>query len=530
MIRDFRSADGRPDSVDCDLCIVGAGAAGITLALQFVGTPLEIIVLESGGLEYDAEIQDLYIGQNVGRPYYDLDVARLRYFGGTTNHWQGWCLPLTDLDLARKPWVSHSGWPIVRSELEPFYAAAHSVLEVGAPDLEVGDLGVELLALPAEHLAHRLYRRSPPTRFGERYRSDLERADNVEVWLHANVTEVVSNEAASRVTALHVAALDGKRARVRAAVFVLALGGIETPRLLLNSTGVAAAGLGNQRDLVGRFFMEHLEVFTGRVLPATEGWTGAYHQIERAAAGRGTTWPAIGLSPMAQEREAVLNFVASLTETFMARLQSEGYASLTRLKQDLLAQRLPGDLGGHLWNILTDLTGVARGLREGAVSTLGIFSRSEQAPNPESRVRLSAERDALGLRRVALDWRLSELDRRTSRVATELIARELGRLGVARVQIDAWLAAEDGGWTPDLLGGNHHIGTLRMADDPADGVVDRDAKVFGLDNLYIAGSAVFPTGGASPPTLTIVALTLRLAEHLAQQFEIGSLPLPRPEE
>jgi choline dehydrogenase-like flavoprotein len=133
------------------------------------------------------------------------------------------------------------------------------------------------------------------------------------------------------------------------------------------------------------------------------------------------------------------------------------------------------------------------------------------------------------LRRVALDWRLSELDRRTSRVATELIARELGRLGVARVQIDAWLAAEDGGWTPDLLGGNHHIGTLRMAEDPAEGVVDRDAKVFGLDNLYIAGSAVFPTGGASPPTLTIVALTLRLAEHLARQLAIKPPPLPGPE-
>jgi choline dehydrogenase-like flavoprotein len=529
MIRDFRSFDGQPDPIECDLCIVGAGAAGITLALQFVGTPLEVLVLESGGFEYEPEIQDLYVGQNVGRPYYDLDVARLRYLGGTTNHWMGWSLPLTELDLARKPWVPYSGWPIARSELDPFYAAAHAVLEIGAPDLAAGALGLEMLALSPEHLDHRLYRRSPPTRFGERYRSDLQRAGNVEVWLHANATEVVADDAAARAIAMQVATLDGKQARVHAAVFVLALGGIETPRLLLNSTGVAAAGLGNQRDLVGRFFMEHLEVFTGQIVAATDGWTGAYRPIEHDPT-RGTVWPAIGLSALAQEREAVLNFTCSVTETFIARLRSEGYSSLTQLKKDVLALRLPSELGGHLWNIVTDLAGVVRGLHEGALPTFGIFSRSEQAPDPESRVRLSAERDALGSRRVALDWRLSDLDRRTSRVATGLIARELGRLGVARVQIDAWLAAEDGSWTPDLLGGNHHIGTLRMAEDPAHGVVDRDARVFGLDNLYIAGSAVFPTGGASPPTLTIVALTLRLAEHLARRFAIRPLPLPGTED
>ena len=205
------------------------------------------------------------------------------------------------------------------------------------------------------------------------------------------------------------------------------------------------------------------------------------------------------------------------------RPRSEGYGALHDIKEGVRERRLPDDFGANLWRVVSDLDGVARGLWERFDPTTYLTMESEQAPNPDSRVRLDRERDALGLRRVVLDWRLSEIDHRTVRVAAATIAAELGRLGVARVQLGEWLLRDEVTWPDDLTASNHHLGTTRMADDPRRGVVDRDGRVFGCDNLYVAGSSVFPTGGFANPTVNLVALTLRLAEHLRTRL---SDPLP----
>src|SRR5690606_13224807 len=224
---------------------------------------------ESGGLEPDADTQDLYQGDVIGRPYYPLDVTRLRHFGGSTNHWVGWCTPLDASDFEPKPWLPHSGWPFPRSELEPHYERAQRVCELGpyVYDDRLWDrFEVEAPDLNPRRLAFCFLQQSPPTRFGEVYRAELAQADDVTVLLHANVTDIRTNDAAAIVEHAVIRTLDGKAGRITARGFVVACGGIENARLLLAANrDIAPAGLGNRNGLVGRSFMEHLELVSAIV-------------------------------------------------------------------------------------------------------------------------------------------------------------------------------------------------------------------------------------------------------------------------
>jgi choline dehydrogenase-like flavoprotein len=524
VIRDFHSFDGG-DEVACDLCIAGAGAAGIALALAFRGRPARVVVLESGGFDFEQEVQDLCRGRSVGQTYWDLDATRVRQFGGSTNHWGGMSAPLDARDFLPRSWVPHSGWPIRRTDLEPFYPAAHEILDLGPGgyDPAVLEPAGGLLPLAPDQLVPRVFRfSSPPTWLGQKYRSELEAATGVEIWLHANLVDVELG-ADGRAAAFVVSDLAGKRARVRARQFVLALGGIENARLLLNCDRQIAGGIGNQHDLVGRFFMDHLGVSAGRVLLIQEDWEAAYQLGHHPQAGGHAVQHALAPSDALQRSAAILNSAAAFGGVTYERPRSEGYGALHDIKEGVRERRLPDDFGANLWRVVTDLDGVARGLWERFDPTTYLVMESEQAPNPDSRVRLDREEDALGLRRVVLDWRLSEIDHRTLRVTAATIAAELGRLGVARVQLGEWLLRDELTWPDGLTASNHHLGTTRMADDPRRGVVDREGRVFGCANLYVAGSSVFPTGGFANPTVNLVALTLRLAEHLRTRL---SEPLP----
>jgi choline dehydrogenase-like flavoprotein len=226
-----------------------------------------------------------------------------------------------------------------------------------------------------------------------------------------------------------------------------------------------------------------------------------------------------GPSAAAQAREQILNYCASVT--FTGGASEAGYESFREIRRALLEKRWPYKLASRLWRSVNDFDDVAKGVSRpqgepyvGSVGTIQLYSRAEQAPNPDCCVSLGSERDALGLNKVRLDWRLTELDKRTIRIANRLIGEELGRLGLGRVQLPPWLLGEDNVWPANQEGGFHHMGTTRMADDPKQGVVDRHCRVHGLSNLYIAGSSVFPTGGYANPTLTLVALALRLADTL----------------
>jgi len=519
------------------------------MARRMGNGPLSVCLLESGGLDEEPESQALSRGDNVGLPYYDLDTTRFRLFGGSTNRWAGWCRPLDELDFERRPWVAYSGWPITRSDLEPFYQQAADMCEIGDSVYEPLQLGeaLPLLYRPpfaSGAIATTVWRASPPTKFGRVYRRDIEAAANVTAYLHATAVELETDQTARTVKTVRVACLAGPEFRVRARVFVLAAGAIETARLLLASNRVARNGLGNQNDRVGRFFMEHPHVVTGRIV--LEGGSGTERRVI-AALDRGITGtrarlalqrPARGIKcaytivPAVQEAEKLLNYSAHLTTgSRQLREDSEIYRSLKLVMSNMRSletiawqvrhRALPAGLSTHLRKILFNPGEVARVLTGELLSkpaALELYTQCEQAPNPDSRVTLGEERDPLGIPRVRLDWRLSELDKQSIRRSQQIIGIQLKRTGVGILEADPWLLTEDDQWETTLRGGHHHLGTARMTGNPRTGVVDRNGRVHGMSNLYVSDGSVFPTGGYANPMLTIVALAFRTADHLRHQL------------
>lgn len=576
--------------IETDVCVVGAGAAGITIARELAGGKLDVCLLESGGLEADADSQALYDGQVSGLPYTPLRAARVRYFGGTTNHWSGWCRPLDPIDFEKRAWVPHSGWPFGVEELRPYYDRAQDVFGLRRVGFDVASLVADaglVLGLNRSVIDTAFFRFTAPARFGVMHRDELAAADNVNVYLHANATQIRPAAGSSAIEAVEAACLDGKRFEVAARFFVIATGGIENARLLLASNAVRPDGLGNDNGLVGRFFMDHPGITAGFALfsdprQRLELYTGESRQVSLVAKIDGGNmeqfispddkqrvidWVSRGateqeydevIAPIL-ERQCVTchnpqgiafqrtlqsyaevmrvvpppGYEAAQVADAQSRGQGQGGLQLSEEAQTKLEllnycalleeargwselvddDSLLGEVGNIAANFLTLTGAVYRRMFDGDSrrKLMRIVNIIEPSPNPDSRVTLQRERDALGMQRVALDWRMRESDKRTIARAQELFAAELGRSGLGRAL--RIFAEDEDGW-PGLTHGWHHMGTTRMHDSPAEGVVDADCRVHGIPNLYVAGSSVFPTYGVSQPTLTIVALALRLAGHL----------------
>ncbi len=517
--------------IDADLCIIGAGPAGISLALAFAHKPINVCLLESGGFRLDPRTQELCQGDVIGLPYWrPLDEVRYRYFGGSTSSWGVWLAPLNEIDFEHRRWIPRSGWPISYADLEPYYARAQ--LLFGVPEGVYHPEGIcfkpnALLNVPNDMLVHRLWNFGAPTRFSGLYRQPLAVADNVRVILHANVTELKTDDTGEAVTAARIATLDGRRSAVRAKVFVLATGGLEVPRLLLLSRTPDGIGIGNRQDLVGRFFMEHPHVNIGKVtLTGDRRWVKAY-QLQRI--GRRLVRPHLCLSEQKQRELQLVNCSCSLD---IPGEDDTSYAALRRLKKSImdpfendsilrdlaLAVANPLDVAFGLYSKFSNSRYIPRRPVEREVA---LRVRSEQVPNPESRVTLSDKRDVLGLNQIKLDWRMDGSEKRSMRAMSQFLASQFERLGLGEVRPSGWLESDDENWPADLVGGPHHMGTTRMSDDPKLGVVDRDCCVHGFKNLFIAGSSVFPTSGYANPTLTIIALAVRLADHLKRNLLLG---------
>jgi choline dehydrogenase-like flavoprotein len=514
MLVDARTV---PDGslIEADVCIVGAGAAGITIARELRRERWRVVVLEGGGLESDTATRSLSDGTVTGRSYYRLDAARSRRFGGTTDQWSGICRPLDEQDFQRHDWIPESGWPFGLAQLLPFYERARPVCQIGSFPFDAADWGgdgVRVLDLRDGKVRTAAFHYSPPTRFGEVFREELRGAANVVVYLGANVVDLETPTPPVRVNACRAACLSGTGFRVAARAFVLATGGIENARLLLMANRVQAAGLGNEHGLVGRYFMEHLYLDTAASFRARDGSISEFYTAGHRVEGRRVRG-ILGLDPDLRRRERLTNFCAVFDSPSTGRVVQD----CSSLAAGLVKGRIPIDALPRLRYAAAHLR--VESARRGAIRAGERPARlyrakylMEQAPNPGSRVVLGQGRDRLGCPRVELRWRLSDIDERTARRGHEILTRELERAGIGGVR---GALGREGVPSPGRLrGARHHMGTTRMHADPRRGVVDADGRVHGLANLYVTGSSVFPTSGAANPTLTIVALALRLAEHL----------------
>jgi choline dehydrogenase-like flavoprotein len=516
MFKNLR--DITPNTViETDIAIVGAGAAGIAMARELGGGRRDVLVIESGDLYPDADTLALNEGKIVGEPYPALETTRLRFLGGTTNHWDGHCRPLDPIDFEKRDWVAYSGWPITRDDLDPFYARANVVCELGPYNYDTATWRPalpELMNLDPAKWEHRLWQYSPPTRFGETYRDELKEAVNVTVLFNANVVEIVLNGGAREVVELKLKTLDGRPATVRLKTCVLACGGIENPRLLLASNGVMKNGIGNANDLVGRFFQEHPHAMIAYAVPLVDDIQRyrAYFGGVKATIGQTVLQAKPGLNEGFQRANRLRSATLDVGWGFD---RSTGYLALRKTVKAFQDGHLPDRMGETLLKMVSDIDGLASGLyaRVRNNDFFWFAPTIEQEPSPASRVTLDRERDAVGVPKPRLDWRLTRADKEATRTTIRLLGEDMARAGIARMRIDDWLLEDDSHW--ENLGIRYHqMGTTRMSDDPKTGVVDRDCRVHGIENLYIAGSSVFTTSGYANPTLTIVALALRLCDHL----------------
>lgn len=500
MIVDASTVDRSVFTQEVDVCVIGSGPAGITIARRLAVRGARVALMEAGGLELTAESQEIYEGAVTGQDYFPLDVTRLRYFGGTSNHWAGWCRALDPVDFAPKAFNPYSGWPIDKLDVDPYRIEADAILDIPSasevPDLPMAQGGYDFKRFQ--------FRWSPPTVFAEKYRADIEASENIRLVLNANLLDLRLAPGLGAVDAAVFRSFGPVDAgfEVRARHFCLCTGGIENARLLLNFRGQVPEGIGNGNDLVGRFFCEHPHFVLADVLlpgePLDEMSFYAPSEqfvMENQVLNFGLRfepgpWPPTRIASLAR-RPSELPFMLRLVQQLRAGDNVE-------LRRAVDAVHMP------------------------LVATARLRIAQEQALNPQSRVHLAPDKDRFGLARAALDWRLSELDVRTMRGAGEAFGGYLASAGIGRARMREWLMkepAEIPGISEDEVGGKHHMCTTRMADNPRHGVVDAQCGVHGLTNLHIGGSSVFATPGHANPTYTIVQLALRLGDHLIARLQ-----------
>lgn len=512
-------------TVHADVCIVGSGAAGLTLAQRLAGTTLDVLLLEGGGLEHDQAVEDdTFAIDLLGLPQQNTIASRGRWYGGSTSLWFGRIARLDPIDLEQRAWVPHSGWPITVGQLRPWLSTAATVLDVphfdkldiGAwernptIDMVMGEGGADL----------RPFLWADGMFMGDRSRALVERSRSVRLLLNATATELVPNESSSVIESVSVRGPAGTFS-VAAKHYVLATGGLENPRLLLSSTHRSAAGVGNDTDNVGRYYMDHprgegLASVDLRGLPKP-----VLERLqllgEKARSPYGHTQLRVTFPESMQREEQLLNH--SLHGHLVSDVQnSAGYLALRRLAASARARTVrDASVPADLWQIAKAsprlATFAARRLaRRERPTSLVVIDQMEQAPDPSSRVTVDRGRtDRFGLPKVQLDWRITESTYASQRRMHQLFASIVERAGVSTFRSSLLEHPDE---PVPLVDMKHPSGTTRMSSTPRDGVVDSNCQVHGISNLFVTGTSVFPTVGHANPTLTIVALAARLAHHL----------------
>jgi len=528
-LQDLRNSE--ETRFDCDVCIVGTGPAGLAIAQELRGAYARVLMIESGDARASAEHAALDRVESVGAPRLeDQSRVRARVFGGTSTVWNGRCVPLSPLDFAERSWVPLSGWPVSHAELQPYFERAarylglwpvryDSALEASLPaklpplpDELAGDLmrctwqySVDEANASVPTLSSRAFMDSPP--------------ENVEVLLSATATHI-EVDGNAQLQWLEVRSLNGRVARVHCKLLVVCAGGIETPRLLLHSRSTMSTGLGNQHDMLGRCFMDHPRCTLGHFALADGPRIRPPFMLQRVDAGGRPRYFARGLAltPDCQRREQLLNCAAWLD----ARVAPDDpWHALKRLARRASAEPLADvfSIARQPWLTAQELYRrfVERHPVLFKTDALTLLCDVEQAPNLDSRIGLSEHLDALGVPMARIDWRFGEAERRTLQRFAGLAQRAFERMGLPQLQLTD--SARTGQFQPgDFVDVAHPAGGTRMASDPRRGVVDEQCQVHGVSGLFVVGTSVFPTNGHANPTLTLLALSLRLADHLKQRY------------
>ena len=508
------------------ICIIGAGAAGITIARELMNSGIDVIVLEGGGLRHDQKSRSLYEGETVGVPY-ELDTTRTRFLGGSTNCWGGFCALVDPEKMEPRAWFPEGEWPFPAAELYKYYDQAYEAtgidpkgftLEAAKQAVNGRMEAIPLVSDRIETVVAQVSRKR--RRFGKFYRNTLKTATNVKVVLNANVMLIDADPAGTSIRRVKACRDVGHEFWVEADYFVLAAGGIENVRLLLSSNNVFQNGLGNQNDLVGRYFAEHAAIIGGTLelapnAPSTRLYDTAY------AFNKLPTSLFFQLKTATQFEEKV-GHASGIIDNWAVGEDARSVAALKYLFMELRQGKMPKDVFSHVYKMIADIGGLTKFLgfylfgMDRFISERRLVIMLEQSPNPDSRVMLGDQVDRLGMRRVKLDWRFTDLDRHTIRRTVEVLAEEMRKGGSVRLNPDP--AALNGEWTEGKTHPVgwvwHHMGTTRMGTDPAKSVVDPNLKMHGMANFFVAGSSTFPSAPCHTPTISIVALSFRLAEHL----------------
>ena len=487
MLIDLDLASKNKNIKSYDVCVCGSGPAGITVARTLAASGKRVAIFEGGGLEYTEQSQDSYKGvchSSPGLEYWDAVMScRLRYFGGTSNHWAGMCRFFEEEDMAR---VMNGlpAWPISRSEVFKYFDGAKEILDLPQ------DAFSEKNKWGGTNFVSYLPSFSPPTRFKSKYYQELKDSKLIDVYINANLTDIQLDGNFDHVKYLEISNNKLTKFKFSGTRYVLAMGSIENARMLLAFNSQIPAGIGNDHDMVGRCFMEHLNVSYGKFVTENKKvWSDNNNLI--------SIRPSESFVKKANIGSGVI--------TFGANAEIVDYGRTAKLKKALRTMVCSSETATDLARKLKDFDCDGDGL---------ITSMMEQSPNMDSRITLGTDKDRFGLPRVILDWKYTEFDLRTIRTLGVEAAKEMAKLGVARVQLSEPILNKD--MEMQRIGGHcHRMGTTRMSSDPKFGVVDENSKVHGMQNLYIAGSSVYPTSGFCNPTFTLVMLALRLGNHLS---------------
>lgn len=508
-----------------DYCILGGGVAGITLANELLASGKRVCIVEGGDETFTMDSQNLYSPAVQPTEYEDPTYDRLRFLGGSSNHWENSTSEFHPSDFKTKDWIAHSGWPISFDDVKPFYSRAALYCGTGSDGYNTAHWSkhfgkTDIFESSQKINANIVKAAIPPVHFFSKYGMPLKESQNVTIFKNANLVDLNFNAQTLTVESIDFSNYSDVKHTVAADTFILCLGGIENARYMLIFNEKYKDALGNKSKNVGHYFMDHPVLRAAKLYPKKKDdfalFTMREHIDERFINGF------IEMNESTLSQEEISNIRVPLFEKSNFII-SEGIESFHVLGSAIEQEAIPDYFGQHMMNVLGDIDMVAEAVSRKTFSNklfdyaddFGGYDLAimiEQTPKYDNKVFLSDKVDKLGLKKIKIDWTLHDDDINRMWKALDVMAKEIGRLNVGRLKV--MKEYEERLRREKLFFSHHHMGTTRMADSVQSGVVDRNLKVFNTSNLYIAGSSVFPTGSHVPPTLTITALTIKLAEHL----------------